>query len=151
MSGVSAQPAEFFFFAVAGFVSAFFYGLFWLFRHFIKPNGFFEIASDFLFVILSGVVFLFCLTQKTDGGLKPFYFLAFLTAFATGLSALNCFKELLLSVAKKIYARVSPLWAKIRIKKSPPINDEARNRETYKKNPSIKPDGSLKSARGAKK
>ncbi|MDR3262868.1 MAG: hypothetical protein LBT30_00990 [Clostridiales bacterium] len=112
MSGSSLQPAEFLIFAAAGFVCALIYAVFWLCRHFVKKDGFWEMLSDFTFVIVSGAIFLFCLTQKSDGTLKFFYFFAFLLTLSTILLTLSIFKEILIAFFKGLYSR---------LKKSAPI------------------------------
>lgn len=94
MSGSSGQPLEFLIFFLAGCFSAVLYAVFRLFRRFVKQNGLFEIFLDLSFTVFSGTVFLFCLTQKTDGALKPFYFLAFFSALSACLMITRGFKNL---------------------------------------------------------
>ncbi|MDR1939259.1 MAG: hypothetical protein LBQ40_00485 [Clostridiales bacterium] len=106
MSGSALQPYEFLIFAVCGALCAVFYAVFWLIRHFVGQDGFFEILSDFTFVILSGAAFLFCLLTATDGTLKFFYFLAYLSSFFLVLFILNTFKSGIIALLKKLYLKL---------------------------------------------
>jgi hypothetical protein len=117
MSGVFIQPSEFFIFAAAGAVSAVLYAVFWLLRHFFRSGGFFEILSDFTFAALSTAVFLFCLTEMTDGSLRFFYFIAYLLTFSALLFLLNTFKTAIIAFFKATAARVkkSALFVNISI------------------------------------